>query len=112
MGYSTYQLAEASGVSNSTVVRIELGQFTAPHPDKLIRFAIALGLSPGDVYAKAGYTAPEDLPEFNTYLEKKYPALTEEDRRNLEQSLCLGLEKSAEIDRIDALQGGGHAIAR
>lgn len=75
LGYSTYDLAEAAGVDESTVVRFEQGRFTAPRPDKLSRFAQALGLSLADVYAKAGYTIPDELPSFEPYLHTKYPQL-------------------------------------
>ena len=87
LGYSTYQLAEAAGVRNSTVVRIELGRFAAPSPEKLARFAEELEMSLGEVYAKAGYIVPDDLPDFDTYLSKKYPELTKSERRHLTNTL-------------------------
>jgi transcriptional regulator with XRE-family HTH domain len=83
LGYSTYRLAEAAGVPNSTVVRIELGRFAAPSPDKLAKFAEALGMGLGEVYAKAGYVVPDDLPEFDTYLSAKYPDLSKADKQHL-----------------------------
>jgi len=75
LGYSTYQLAEAAGVQQSTVVRIERGEFAAPRPDKLARFADLLGLSLADVFAVAGYLVPGELPHFEAYLAAKYPCL-------------------------------------
>lgn len=75
LGYSTYELAAAAGVSESTVVRIEQGHFSAPSPSKLARFAEALQISLADLYAKAGYLVPNDLPTFETYLHAKYPNL-------------------------------------
>jgi transcriptional regulator with XRE-family HTH domain len=75
LGYSTYQLAEAASVTESTVVRLEQGRFRAPRPDKLARFAEALGISLADLYAKAGYIVPADLPSFDAYLNAKYPGL-------------------------------------
>ncbi len=83
LGYSTYQLADAAGVRNSTVVRIELGRFAAPSPEKLAKFAEELDMGLGEVYAKAGYVVPDDLPDFDTYLSKKYPDLTKSERRQL-----------------------------
>jgi transcriptional regulator with XRE-family HTH domain len=75
LGYSTYDVAEAAGVNESTVVRFEQGRFVAPRPNKLVRFAQALGISLADLYAKAGYLLPKDLPTFGTYLQIKYPRL-------------------------------------
>ena len=75
LGYSTYQLAEAAGVQQSTVVRIERGEFASPRPDKLARFAELLELSLADVFAAAGYLVPGELPHFDAYLVAKYPRL-------------------------------------
>lgn len=75
LGFTTYQLANAAGVRNSTVVRFEQGKFAAPRPDKLARFASLLGLPLADVYARAGYLVPEELPTFESYLKTKYQNL-------------------------------------
>ncbi len=75
LGYSTYRLAEAAGVQQSTVVRIERGEFAAPRPDKLARFADLLGLTLADVFAVAGYLVPSELPHFEAFLMAKYPRL-------------------------------------
>ena len=75
LGYSTYELAQAAGVYQSTVVRFEQGRFTAPRPDKLATFARLLGMSVAEVFAKIGYVVPDDLPGFETYLKTKYPGL-------------------------------------
>jgi transcriptional regulator with XRE-family HTH domain len=72
LGYSTYQLAKAAHVDQSVVVRFEQGKFAAPRPDKLARFAQLLGMSLADVYARAGYVVPHDLPSFQEYLLAKY----------------------------------------
>lgn len=87
LGFSTYQLAAAAGVNSSTVVRIELGKFAAPGPDKLAKFATALKMNLAEVYAKAGYIVPDDLPEIESYLQVKYPSLTGVKRRALAMSL-------------------------
>lgn len=87
LGYSTYELADAAGVNSSTVVRIELGRFAAPSPDKLAKFAEALGLSLAEVYAKAGYVVPIDLPGIETYLETKYPNLAIGERQRVVKKL-------------------------
>ena len=75
LGYTTYQLADAAGVRNSTVVRFEQGKFAAPRPDKLARFASLLELPLADVYARAGYLVPDELPTFEPYLKTKYQDL-------------------------------------
>lgn len=75
LGFTTYQLADAAGVRNSTVVRFEQGKFAAPRPDKLARFASLLELPLADVYARAGYLVPEELPTFEPYLKTKYQDL-------------------------------------
>ena len=43
------QLAEASGVSPSTIVAIERGDRLNPHPGTLGKLAEALGVSPADL---------------------------------------------------------------
>jgi transcriptional regulator with XRE-family HTH domain len=83
LGYSTYDVAAAAGVTESTVVRLEQGRFTAPRPNKLARFAEHLGISLADVYTKAGYLVPGDLPTFETYLQAKYPGLPKRAVANL-----------------------------
>ena len=75
LGYTTYQLGAAAGVPNSTVCRIEQGKFMAPRPDKLASFAKFLGLTLADVFSRAGYVVPGELPTFDHYLQAKYPDL-------------------------------------
>ena len=87
LGFSTYQLAAAAGVNSSTVVRIELGQFAAPGPDKLAKFATALKMNLAEIYVKAGYVVPEGLPDLDTYLSTKYPDLSKSDLRKMELTL-------------------------
>jgi transcriptional regulator with XRE-family HTH domain len=60
---------------NSTIMRIEQGAFAAPRPDKLARIAEALHLSLADVYARAGYVVPAELPTFREYLATRYREL-------------------------------------
>ena len=85
LGYSVYQVADAAGVRSSTVVRFEQGKFAAPRPDKLARFASLLGIPLADVYARAGYLVPEELPGFESYLKAKY--------RNLPAAAVIELKK-------------------
>ena len=85
LGYSKNRLARAAGVPDSTVLRFERGLFSAPRPDKLARFAQLLGLRLADLYAKAGYIVPEELPSFASYLLVRYPALPQEAMAELEE---------------------------
>jgi len=78
LGYSKKRLATAAGVPDSTVIRLERGLFAAPRPDKLARFAQLLGLRLADLYAKAGYIVPDELPSFASYLPVRYPDLPQE----------------------------------
>jgi transcriptional regulator with XRE-family HTH domain len=75
LGLSKRQLAALARMRDSTIVRIERGEFIAPRPDKLARIATALHLSLADVFARAAYFVPDELPSFGTYLRAKYPEL-------------------------------------
>lgn len=75
LGLSTHDLGKLVGTRNSTIMRIEQGAFAAPRPDKLARIAEALHLSLADVYARAGYVVPDELPTFREYLATRYREL-------------------------------------
>ena len=79
MQLSSRQLATRTGLKDATIVRIELGEFAAPSPDKLARLADALGLPLEDVYALAEYSAPSQLPSLSPYLRTKYRGLPTDD---------------------------------
>ncbi len=81
---SSRALAERAGVTDATIVRIELGEFAAPSPDKLARMANALGLPLEDVYALADYAAPRQLPNLSPYLRTKYRDLPDETAAQIE----------------------------
>lgn len=70
-GLSGYKLAQESGLPRSQVLRIERGEIR-PGPETLSRLASALKLEVEDLYVLAGYTAPHELPGFETYLRTKY----------------------------------------
>ena len=74
-GWSARDLAERSGVPDSTIVRIESGFIATPRPDKLSKLARALELSLAEVYGRAQYSVPEGLPTLGPYLQAKYPQL-------------------------------------
>ena len=63
-------------MGDSTIVRLEQGRITSPSPAKLSRLATALHLSLADIYARAGYFVPDELPSFDAYLQAKYPELS------------------------------------
>ena len=77
LGLSTHDLGRLIGTGNSTIMRIEQGAFAATRPDKLARIAEALHLSLADVYARAGYVVPDELPSFREYLAARYRELPE-----------------------------------
>lgn len=83
MGYSMTQLAQAAGVRDSTVLRFERGEFASPSPGKLARFAAELRIDLADLFAKAGYLVPDELPGFDSYLSAKYPGLSNEAKAEL-----------------------------
>jgi transcriptional regulator with XRE-family HTH domain len=70
-GLSMYKLAQEAGVPRSQVLRIERGDIQ-PGPETLARLAGPLKLEVEDLYPLAGYTAPEGLPGFETYLRTKF----------------------------------------
>jgi transcriptional regulator with XRE-family HTH domain len=75
LGLSTHQLGAQTGMRQSTITRVEQGMFASPRPDKLARMAEVLGLSLADLFARAGYLVPDDLPSFHVYLPAKYREL-------------------------------------
>ena len=78
LGWSAKTLADKCDTRDTTVLRIELGEFAAPSADTLARMAEALGLSVGDVYARAGYVTPNDLPTLGPYLHSQYRDLPDD----------------------------------
>jgi len=71
-GLSQEGLAEKAGVSGSTILRLERGEFGRPDPDKLQRIARALDIDAEDLFALARYVAPGALPAFGPYLRAKF----------------------------------------
>lgn len=84
-GWSTRGLAERSGVGQTNIVRLEIGFYTTPAPDKLAKIAEALGLKLADVYALADYAVPSELPSFAPYLRTKYRDIPAEDVEAIEK---------------------------
>lgn len=75
LGLSQRRLAALTGMGDSSIVRLEQGQFLAPSPAKLSQLATALYLPLADIFVRAGYFVPDELPSFETYLQAKYPDL-------------------------------------
>lgn len=84
-GLSKLQLAQRTGMSNTTISRIENGVFAAPSPDKLTRIAEALGLELADVFAMADYAVPSQMPTFKPYLRTRYPEMPPRAVKELER---------------------------
>ena len=78
LGWSAKTLANKCKTADTTVLRIELGEFAAPRPATLALMAEALGLKVGDVYARAGYVTPKDLPTLTPYLQTQYRDLPDD----------------------------------
>jgi len=79
-------LAAAAGVTASTILHLERGDFNRPDPDKLQRVAQALELEVEDFFTLAGYTPQDGLPSLGPYLRKKYEGeLSAADRKKLER---------------------------
>src|SRR5579859_2939460 len=85
-GLSKMQLAKRSGMSDTSILRIEEGIFLAPAPDKLARIADVLGLELADVYAMADYAVPENLPSFQPYLRTKYRGMPQKAIEDLDKA--------------------------
>lgn len=80
MDLSFRDVAEASGVHHTTILRLEAGENLTPSADKLARVAQALELQVAEIYALAGFAAPDQLlPNPTLYLRTKYRNLS--DRR-------------------------------
>ena len=76
-GLTMEALAGHIGVTKSNVHYWESGEWL-PKAGVLEPLAQALGVSYEDLFALAGYSHPEGLPEFRPYLRTKYGALPEE----------------------------------
>lgn len=71
-------LAARSGMSFSTIARIEQGLFDKPRPEKLAALADALGLNQTEIMRQAGYRPLTNLPAPAMYLRAKYRHLASE----------------------------------
>lgn len=83
-GWSAHELSRRTGIHPSTIIRIEDGEFNNPRPEKLAVIAEELGLSLADVYARANYATPSDLPSLTPYLRTKYAGLPEDEIKRIQ----------------------------
>lgn len=70
-GLSINGAARAAHLDPSTWLRVERGEFMLS-PPKLQEVSRALEVAIEDLYALAGITMPEGLPDFGPYLRAKY----------------------------------------
>lgn len=72
-GLSIRQLAKEVGISFSLIAKLEAGdRGKQPTGQTLMKLSRALDIELEDLYALAGYAAPDGLPEFGPYLRAKY----------------------------------------
>lgn len=83
-GISVRQLAPMVGVHRSFLSRIETGEYQSAKPALLQKLAKVLEVDERDLFALAGYDAPEGLPNFAPYLRAKYQ-LDDEQLRDLQR---------------------------
>lgn len=78
-------LAEKAGVTHSTILHLERGDFKRPDPEKLLRVAHALNLNAADFFVLLGLHA-DQLPSLGLYLRSKFKSkLSAEDRKDIER---------------------------
>ena len=77
-GLSQRALARATGLQNSTIMRLEVGSLERPDPLVLQRIARALNTELEDYYLLGDYPLPRGLPEVGVYMRTKYQLSDEE----------------------------------
>jgi transcriptional regulator with XRE-family HTH domain len=98
-------LAGDAGVGHATIFHLERGDFKRPDPEKLQRIARALDLDAEDLFALAGYTPSDGLPNFGPYLRTKFG-------KELPASARKELERYFEQIRDEHGKGGRGGSAR
>ncbi len=78
-GWSSRALAERIGVHHSYMARLQLGEYGRPAPEILVSISRELGLKLADLYALAGYSSPDELPDLEGFLQVKYRGLPSKD---------------------------------
>ncbi|TKH44033.1 transcriptional regulator [Paenibacillus terrae] len=88
--WSINQLAEAAGISNSQISRIENGLRGVPKPSTLRKIADALGVSYTEMMKNAGYWGDDDSVEqhsHDSYRSNVPEWATSKDRRDFKKML-------------------------
>jgi transcriptional regulator with XRE-family HTH domain len=76
---TTRELATEAGIDRGGLTRLEQGKVQSPRPDTLCALALALHMPFADMFARAGYTVPQELPSVESYLRTKYACLPEDE---------------------------------
>jgi transcriptional regulator with XRE-family HTH domain len=71
-GLSIRQLAAASEVPQTSLVRLLKDEVDEPSPDNLMSLAKALDLKASDLFLIAGLPIPRDLPSVDAMLRQEY----------------------------------------
>ncbi len=71
-GLTLTEVAEEVDLAPSYLHYLEAGARKKPHPDYLNRLARFYGVLVEDLYALAGYTPADELPNLPAYLRSKY----------------------------------------
>lgn len=99
-GLQKKQLAELCGISPSTLVRLERGDYL-PQTETLIQIAEALNVNYDDLAELVGFDAAKTLPEPASYFRTKY-GMTDDEAAKLEVQFSQLLSDSG----IDPTQPG------
>ncbi len=84
LGLSMNEIARLSQVDPSTMWRIEQGMVVNPSVEKLIAIANVLGVNSLELFTTIGWLTAEDLPDVNTYLNAKFPGLSNSTVKDIE----------------------------
>jgi transcriptional regulator with XRE-family HTH domain len=75
-GVTIRGLAVQAGIDSGGLARLENGKIPNPRPDTLSALARVLNIPFADLFARAGYTAPRELPSVEPYLRIRYDCLS------------------------------------
>lgn len=75
---SARTLAARANIDSGGLARLEWGKVSTPRPRTLRNLALALNISLADLFTRAGYVIPQDLPDIDMYLRLKYQYLPDE----------------------------------
>ncbi|MDT0309661.1 helix-turn-helix transcriptional regulator [Streptomyces sp. DSM 44917] len=84
---STRRLASLAGIDDGALTRLECGKVRTPRPTTVKALATALDVPLADMFARAGYVIPYDLPDVSTYLRVRYGHLPDEALSSLDTYL-------------------------